>query len=219
MYHKIRITVVSLAVMAICALSSSATLSYFTDTDASSNSFTIGNASTALAIYDDEAGGSGHVFDASNYVLTDNLDIPFYLQATNDGNIPVYQRFRVVIPKALASVVTLSVPIDGCTIVSTVESTCSNANYTITYKPSVNDIYAEYYIISNSAIDVNESTEEWPTTEIKIGNISGVDNSLFACANNNNDCVLGISAYSDVIQTTGFTNAIDAFANFTETYN
>ena len=205
MYHRIRITVVSLIAIAICVLSSGATLSYFTDSVATTNNFTVGNASTSLAIYNDVAGGSEHLFNASSYTLTNNLDIPYYLQATNNGNIPVYQRFRVVIPKDLASVVTLNVP--------------TNDNYTVTYDPSVNDTYAEYYIVSNTMLAVGNTTAEWPTTSIHIGNLSGVDNSLFTCANNNaNSCVLGISVYSDAIQAAGFTSATQALANLAETY-
>ena len=205
MYHKIRITVVSLIVIAICVLSSGATLSYFTDSVATTNNFTVGNASTSLAIYNDVAGGSEYLFDADDYDLIDNLDIPYYLQATNDGNIPVYQRFRVVIPKDLASVVTLN--------------TSTNSNYTVTYDPSVNDTYAEYYIVSNTALAVGNTTAEWPTISIHIGDISGVDNSLFTCANSNaNNCVLGISVYSDAIQVAGFTSAAQALANLAETY-
>ena len=205
MYHKIRITVVSLIAIAICVLSSGATLSYFTDSVATTNNFTVGNASTSLAIYNDVAGDSEHLFNASSYTLTSNLDIPYYLQATNDGNIPVYQRFRVVIPKDLASVVTLNTP--------------TNSNYTVTYKPSVNEAYAEYYIVNNTALAVGDTTAEWPTTSIHIGDISDVDNSLFTCANGNaNNCVLGISVYSDAIQAAGFTSAAQALANLVETY-
>lgn len=214
MYHKIRITVVSLIAVAICVLSSGATLSYFTDSKSTTNHFVVGNASTSLAIYDDVTGDEYHVLDDSEYTVVANgvlknntklSGIPFYLQATNDGNIPVYQRFRVVIPKDLASVVTLNTP--------------TNSNYTVTYDPSVNDTYAEYYIVSNTALAVGNTTAEWPTTSIHIGDISGVDNSLFTCANSNaNNCVLGISVYSDAIQAAGFTSAAQALANLVETY-
>ena len=224
MYRKIRITVISLVTMAICVLSSTATLSYFTDTDAKTNDFTVGNASTSLAIYD-ELTNSRRVFDAGRYMLTDNLDIPFYPQATNDGNIPVYQRFRVVIPIDLAQVVTLNLPAmdEGCVISTASENTCSNSDYTIVYKPSVNventSTYAEYYITSNNVLGVDSTTSEWPITGIHISGISGVDNSLFVCANNNNNsCVLGVNVYSDAIQTTGFSSAVDAFEDFAETF-
>lgn len=222
MYRKIRITVASLAVMIICLLSSTATLSYFTDTQVATNNFIVGNASTVLAIYNHESGDSEHVFNAEDYTLTNGLDIPFYLQATNDGNIPVYQRFRVVIPISLADVVSINLP--DCVISPATDNTCSNSNYTVTYNPSVSvedtPTYAEYYIVSNNILDVEGETAEWPTESIHIGNLSGVeDNSLLTCENNDsNNCVFGISTYSDVIQTTGFTSATNAFENSLETY-
>ena len=227
MYHKIRITVVSLVVMVICVLSSAGTLSYFTDTDSATNDFVVGNASTELKIYGDSAGENE--FDASGYTLTDNLNIPFYPQATNDGNIPVYQRFRVVIPIALAGKITLALPTmnDNCVVETVANHTCSNANYTVKYNPSVvvenEPTYAEYYIIGNSELAVNGKTSKWPMEGIKIGNIYSVNDydSLLTCAvgdNSGNNCTLGIRTYSDVIQATGFMDALDAFTGVGETY-
>ena len=123
MHRKIRITIVSLMVMIACMISSVGTLSYFTDTDGATNSFTVGNASTVLSMYDDVSGDEKREFDASRYSpLTDGMDdIPFYLQATNSGNIPVYQRFRVVIPIGLEDVVTLKLPTDESCNIKTVD--------------------------------------------------------------------------------------------------
>ena len=222
MYHKIRITVVSLAVVAICMLSSATTLSYYTDTASQSNNFTIGNASTALKIYKNDTGDAE--LNPSEYTLTDGLTVPFYLQATNDGNIPVYQRFRIVIPIALAQVVELNLPTmdEGCTIDTTRESTCSNADYIVTYKPSVQSenapVYAEYYIASKHVLGLTQQSAKWPTLGLRIGEISNVDSNLFTCSGDNNNCVLGIGAHSDVIQTTGFNNVSEAFAHLTENY-
>ena len=230
MYHKIRITVVSLIVMTLCVLSSVATLSYFTDTDVATNTFVVGNASTKLMIYDDvSTAGNYQVLDASDekYNLVPGLDIPFYLEATNDGNIPVYQRFRVVIPIALRSVIMLDLP--DCAIDTTIEagvSECSNVDYTVTYNPAVlvgeTPTYAEYYIVSNLPVAKNGKTKEWPTSMIKIGEITDEQKSLFVCPvsdSSDNNCTLGISAYSDAIQTTGFDNATEAFQSLTvETY-
>lgn len=236
MYHKIRITVVSLVVIAMCVLSSVGTLSYFTDTDSATNNFVVGNASTKLAIYDDVTSDEYHVLDASEYtvvangVLKNNTElpgIPFYLQATNDGNIPVYQRFRVVIPKALSSVVTLNLPTmsENCSINTSSESTCRNDSYIVNYKPSVagdNNEYAEYYIMSVNALAKDGKTTEWPTVELKIGSITPDMESLFVCPTSDdsgNNCTLGIRAYSDAIQTTGFVGGVEnAFASFRETY-
>ena len=225
MYHKIRITVVSLVVVAITVLSSTATLSYFTDTDGATNNFVVGNASTKLVIYNNAAGGENNLFEASDYTLTDKLSIPLYLQAENNGNIPVYQRFRVVIPITLAGVVTLNLPEmdDNCTIVTTSENTCSNDDYTVTYKPTVSvdnaPEYAEYYIVSNSVLAKDDKTVKWPTTGLYIDGLSDANKALFTCEAGDNSCVLGIGIYSDAIQTTGFTNgAVSAFADFPETY-
>ena len=225
MYHRIRIATVSLVAIAICLLSSTGTLSYFTDTDAQTNSFTVGNASSALAVYDDVTTETKRLFDASRYTLVDGREMPFYPEATNDGNIPVYQRFRVVIPKALAKFVTLELPTmnDNCTVTTTSINTCKNNDYTVTYNPSVDvnsePTYAEYYIVSNNPLGVGNTTANWPTTKILINGISEADKALFTCADNtNNNCTLGISIYSDVIQTTGFTDALSAFANLAETY-
>lgn len=224
MYHKIRITVVSLVAITICLLSSTGTLSYFTDTDAQTNSFTVGNASSALVIYDDITSGTENILDTDDYSpLEDPTNVPFYPKATNDGNIPVYQRFRVVIPIALADVVAIQLPEmdNDCTVTTTSENTCSNEYYTVTYKPSVDAeqvVFAEYYITSNNIIPVGGTTTEWPLTGIRFEGISGVDSSLFTCENSNNNCALGINVYSDVIQTTGFTDALSAFANLAETY-
>lgn len=225
MHRKIRITILSLAVMVACMLSSVGTLSYFTDTDGSINNFTIGNASTVLAIYDDVDGEEKQVFDANRYSpLTDNMDdVPFYLQATNSGNIPVYQRFRVVIPIGLEDVVTLKLPTDdSCMIKTVAEHNCSNDDYDITYKPYDAEANkpAEYDIVSLNALSVTGAgsvTREWPTEGIRINGISDVNRDLFECAeDNDNNCTLGINVYSNAIQATGFTDAITAFENFTE---
>ena len=222
MYHKIRITVVSLVAMTICLLSSSATLSYFTDTEGTTNNFTIGNASTSLALYSDKNGEQ--VFVPSADPLMDNKDIPFYLEATNDGNIPVYQRFRVVIPIALANVVTLNLPAGNDCKVETVDNKiCSDDDYTIKYNASVEvenkPTYAEYYVTYNHILPVDGKTSRWPLTGVHIDGLSDTNKSLFTCANNDsNNCVFGISAYSDAIQTSGFPNAIEAFEEFGETY-
>lgn len=239
MYHRIRITVVSLVVIAIMMLSSVATLSYFTDTDSKTNDFAVGNAKTTLVIYDEVSDASSrhqivegdytvvdkHVLKYASSAAEEQLDIlPFYLQATNDGNIPVYQRFRVVIPIALANVVSLDLPntYNGCDVKTVENNTCSNADYTITYKSSVSvedtPTYAEYYIVSNSKLAVNGKTKEWPINGIKFGVISSLDESLFVCDENDSNCAVGVKAYSDAIQTAGFQTAAGAFASVGETY-
>lgn len=241
MYHRIRITVVSLVVMAIVMLSSVATLSYFTDTDSKVNDFAVGNAKTTLVIYDEVSDAdSRHEIVASDYTAVTNhvikcascttdeqleLDsLPFYLQATNDGNIPVYQRFRVVIPIALANVVSLDLPntYNGCNVKTVENNTCSNTDYTITYNPSVSvedkPTYAEYYIVSNSKLAVDGKTKEWPINGIKFGDISSLDESLLTCGENDDNCAVGVKAYSDVIQTAGFQTAVEAFAGAGKTY-
>lgn len=226
MHRKIRITIVSLMVMIACMISSVGTLSYFTDTDGATNSFTVGNASTVLSMYDDVSGDEKREFDASRYSpLTDGMDdIPFYLQATNSGNIPVYQRFRVVIPIGLEDVVTLKLPTDESCNIKTVDGhKCSNDDYNITYKPYNDEANkpAEYDIVSMNALSVTgvgSVTREWPTVGIKINGISDANKDLFECVEgNDNNCTFGIKVYSNAIQTTGFTDAVTAFENFTET--
>ena len=226
MYYKIRITVVSLMLITVCVLSSAGTLSFFTDSDSTQNDFTIGNASTELVLYKDT---NYTLFDTMDLdPLTDGMqDIPYYLQATNNGNIPVYQRFRVVIPIELANVLTLKM--DNCTLVvdntDTDVSRCENTNYNIVYNKSVDientPTYAEYYIVSKSELGVGAKTSEWPTAAIAVGNISDVEDfdQIATCEDNDvNKCSFGVRAYSDVIQTTGFTSAIQAFENLTEKY-
>ena len=229
MYHKIRITAVSLVVIVICILSSAGTLSYFTDTDGVTNNFTLGNAATELKKYGDVSSEEPQAI--STEPVTDNSLYAFHLQARNIGNIPVYQRFRVVIPIEFAGLVTLTIPdMEECTLttaVGTMEtSTCSNDNYTVTYDPSVEvenvATYAEYYIVSKAPLVVDGLTAEWPTSEINFGNISSVENyrNILSCGDDVNNCVLGIGIYSDVIQTAGFADgAVEAFENFTESYN
>lgn len=230
MYHKIRIAIVSLVVITIVMLSSVGTLSYFTDTDGKTNDFMVGNASTALTVYDDISSEPWRELDASNYrnkPLVSEMLIPYYLQATNNGNIPVYQRFRVVIPIALADVLTLKV--DGCVWQADPDdgdkSLCNTTNYNVTYDKSVDNTYAEYYIVNNRILDVGEATDEssgWPTVAIEVGDIpnSSSLNEIIECKNNDpNDCSLKVKAYSDIIQTTGFNSAMEAFEGFTETYN
>lgn len=223
MYRKIRIVVASLVVMAMCVLSSVGTLAYFTDTDSKSNEFTIGNASSELSIFKD---ANGTPFSTNSLSpLTDNMsDIPYYLQAENTGNIPVYQRFRVVIPIALEGAITLGLP---CTLGSLVDDvrTCDSDDYTVKYDSSVDventPTYAVYYITSKSPLGVGQKTAEWPVTAIKVGNISSVENldNVTQCDNNDaNNCTFGIRAYSDVIQTTISGVAASAFDGFTETY-
>ena len=230
MYHKIRITVASLVIMTTCMLSSVSTLSYFTDSDTKTNSFTIGNISTTLAVYDDVASEPWREFDESNYETDGHLlpdtdySIPFYMQATNDGNVTVYQRFRVVIPSTLADFVELALPEDMGTCDARIE-TCSNEHYSITYDDDVvvekegeePITYAEYYIVSIDKLAQGGVTNSngWPIVGIKI-NIpaEGDYGTLFTCADDSrNNCALGINVYSDAIQTTGFVDAEDAFTD------
>lgn len=220
MFNRIRITVAALVIMAICTLSSTMTLSYFTDTQTSKNEFTVGNASTSLAVYDDISGSERQTFVASTYSPLVDREIPFYLQATNTGNIPVFQRFRVVIPKALASAITLILPnMNDCKVETAPEQKCENTNYTVTYSPNVSDTYAEYYITSNTELAIDGTTVEWPTASLKINGIADIDQSDFTCSDvSANNCKLWINVYSDTIQTTGFMNAEDAFINLAETY-
>lgn len=209
MYRKIRIAVVSLVLTTACVLSSSATLSYFTDVDSETNTFTVGSISTMLAIYGDNDGTIPFAEPDEPIV---NGTIPFYLQAENDGNVKVYQRFRVVIPSALADVVTLDLP---CTVVN---NTCSTTNYIVTYNPAVNETDAEYTITSKAVVAVGGVTNRWPVRGIVIDGITDVDQSLFTCENGSNDCVLGITTYSDAIQAAGFSDAVSAFASLTGTH-
>ena len=245
MYHKIRITVASLAVMAICFVSSTGTLSYFTDSDSKSNDFVVGSASTNLTVYSASTGGNDNILNPSDYKLVNGhavydcetadspcvtvSEIPFYPQAENNGNIPVYQRFRVVIPFELREVITITLPCSLEPDADDVEvSTCEDDNYSITYNPSVlvedTPTYAEYYIISKAALGMERTTAEWPATAIKIGDLSSVTNLAdhMTCGDANSgtsNCSLGVKTYSDVIQTAGFIDAKTAFTEFTETYN
>ena len=222
MYRKIRITVMSLVVMSIVMLSSVGTLSYFTDTDEATNNFLVGNAATELKIYSDDAGENEFVVPAE--ALEDGTEIAFYPQATNTGNIPVFQRFRVVIPIGLEDVVTPKLPTDdSCAVKTTETHTCSNSDYTIIYKPydSEANTPAEYDIVSNNILALGSKTSRWPMTGIKFGDISSIDSEVYTCANGDrNNCMFGVNIYSDVMQTTGSINgAISAFENFTVTNN
>ncbi len=191
MFQKVRITVASIAIIALCLLSSTFTLSYFTDTDGSTNNFKVGHAASALSIFKDSAGETPFV--ASDYTLEQGMDIPFYIEAENTGNIPVYQRFRVVIPADLTGLITLETP--------------PTDKYTVTQSANV------YYIVSTGVLTVDETTEHWPTVAIHIGNIPS-DMSPYECSDaTDNNCVLGLNVYSDVIQTTGFDSATAAFAS------
>ena len=216
MYKSIRVAVASLIVMMICVLSSTLTLSYFTDTVTQSSDFTIGNASTELEVEFQRAD--------TNAPITNGEMIPFSLQATNDGNIPIFQRFRIVIPIDLSNAVSLSLAGNDCKNTGTSASgLCSNENYTITYNESVsienNARYAEYYIVSQEPLSVGDKTAEWLNLpQFEIGDIPSAGSEPYTCESGNNSCVLGIKFYSDSIQTTGFENAEQAFENFTETY-
>lgn len=232
MYHKIRITVASLVIVTVCMLSSAMTLSYFTDSDVKTNSFAIGNVSTALTIYDDVTSEPWREFDEANHgtLLSDtDYDIPFFMQATNDGNVTVYQRFRIVIPSTLADFVELALPDDMGTCDAKTE-TCSNEHYSIAYDGNVvvekegeePTTYAEYYIVSKDALVQNGATNSngWPIVGIKI-NIpaEGDYGALFTCTDGSrNNCALGINVYSDAIQAAGFANAEAAFVGTGETY-
>ena len=79
--------------------------------------------------------------------------------------------------------------------------------------------YVVYYFVSNKALGVGEKTSEWPFESIAISGLTSANLSLFTCeGNNNNNCVLGIDVYSDVIQTNG-TDATNPFKDFVEIYN
>ena len=229
MYRRIRITVASLATILLCLAGSSMTLSYFTDTQSQENRFVIGNASTSMTIYSDAAGTIP--FSAEAHAIVEQDPMPFYLRATNNGNIPVYQRFRIVIPIELADKVALNM--SGCTLAPVTnqptQQSCSLSNYDVLYDSSVKvdntPTYAEYYITSKDILTVNgatNTTASWPTTNLTFSNISSLTSeqkdTLFGCGNDANNCVLGIKTYSDAIQTAGADSAIEAFGRIGETY-
>ena len=215
MYRSLKIMVASIVAIGLSVIGSSMTIAYFTDTDEQTNNFVVGNASTELKTYD--AAGE---LNPSNYeALEDGDTIVFRLKATNNGNINVYHRFRVVLPIAARDAVTLTLDgMGGCDVRTAANNTCENASYLATYNPSVGGAYAEYYIMSKAVLTKDNSTVEWPTAQLNIVALSGVDTSIFTCASGDNSCVLGVRAYSDAIQTTGFDNVVTAFQNFTETY-
>ncbi|MBR2709999.1 hypothetical protein IKE72_02890 [Candidatus Saccharibacteria bacterium] len=214
MHGKLKIMLASLAAIAMSIVGSSMTIAYFTDTDGGVNNFVVGHASTALTIYDD----GGELNPASYEPLEDTQHITFRMKAVNDGNIKVYQRFRLVLPVALADAVTLNLEgMNGCDVRTATSNTCENDNFIANYNPSVNG-RAEYYIMSKSILEKNAATTEWPTASLDIANLSAVDQSQLVCENGANSCVLGVGAYSDAIQTTGFNSVTEAFQNFTETY-
>ena len=222
MYSRVRVAVASLALVVMCMVGSTGTLSYFMDSKGVTNNFTVGNASTELAIYDDVT-GDRRFLNAGDYSpLEEGTEVPFYLQARNTGNIPVYQRFRIVIPVALKDSVTLDLSADSCMVTSA--DACSDAKFAVIYDPSVSvnnvEMYAEYYIVSNQVLGVDEVTAEWPLNKIIFDNMSGVSEESLTCTGGSNSCAFGVGVYSDVMQTTGFTaGAVKAFESFTETYN
>lgn len=215
MYKSLKIMVASIVAIGLSIVGSSMTIAYFTDTDEQMNNFVVGNASTELKIYDE----NGELNPSSAEPLVDGDSITFRLKAENNGNINVYHRFRVVLPIAARDAITLT--LDGmgdCDVRTVANNTCENANYLATYNPSVGGAYAEYYIMSKAILTKNSATVEWPTARLNIVNLSGVDSAATTCAGGENNCVLGVQAYSDAIQTTGFDNVVTAFQNFTETY-
>ncbi|MBR2725763.1 hypothetical protein IKE87_00625 [Candidatus Saccharibacteria bacterium] len=215
MHKRIKIMVASIIAIGMSIVGSTMTIAYFTDTDEQINNFVIGNAATELKIYDN----NGELDPSSYEPLEDGTTINFRLKAANNGNINVYQRFRVVLPIALRDAVTLTLDsMGGCDVKTVAGNTCENANYLATYSPSVNSTYAEYYIMSKAVLSKNATTAEWPTAQINIAGLSVVDRTLLTCENGNNSCVLGVRAYSDAIQTTGFDNVVSAFQSFTEVY-
>ncbi len=215
MHKQIKILVASIVAIGMCIIGSSATIAYLTDTEQQVNNFTVGRASTTLTIYDDSG-----VLDPSSYSpIEDGTTVTYHLKAENDGNISVYQRFRVVLPIALKDAVTLTLSDMGdCDVRTATNNTCENTNYIATYNPSVNSTYAEYYIMSKAKLDVSATTVEWPTAQINFVSVSTIDSSLLTCGGGSNSCVLGVRAYSDAMQTTGFNSVTEAFQNFTETY-
>ncbi len=209
MYQRIRIAVVALVAITLSVLSSGMTLSYFSDTDGKTNSFTIGRASVKLSITDE----TGAPFVVPTEPVVDGSSIGFLLSATNDGNIPVYQRFRVVIPIALAGKVTLG--LDNCEMTG---GACENTNYQISYEPAVAGTYAEYYIVLKTVLAAGATTAKSPTLSLNFSGISEEDGAALTCVSSDNNCVFGIKTYADVIQTTGFASASAAFANIEESY-
>lgn len=215
MYRSLKIMVASVVAIGLSIIGSSATIAYFTDTDEQTNNFVVGNASTELKIYD----ANGELNPSDYSPLEDTDTITFRLKATNNGNINVYQRFRVVLPIAMRDAVTLT--LDGmgdCDVRTAANHTCENANYFATYNPSVGGAYAEYYIMSKAVLAKDSATVEWPTAQLNIVSLSGADSTPLTCGGGENNCALGVRAYSDAIQTTGFDNVVTAFQNFTETY-
>ncbi len=224
MYNKIRIATAAGALAVICIASSSGTLSYFTDTAESSNSFAVGRVASELHIYKDTLGSTFMNSDyGEGHPITAGESIPYYLQAENTGNIDAYQRFRIVVPISVASAIDLKFAGDiaDCNAKTAENNTCDGELYKVTYDDSVNvedtPTYAEYYIESKNFLAKGGTTEPWPTTAIVIENTTE-DLSSLSCGEASNNCTLGIKVYSDTIQAYGFNDVGAAFADFKETY-
>ena len=208
----------------ICIASSSGTLSYFTDTVETSNSFAVGRVASELHIYKDTLGST---FMNSDYdgehPIEAGQPIPYYLEAENTGNIDAYQRFRIVIPITFKDVISLKLygNLSSCDV--KVSDVCENEDYKVTYDDSVEvesvPTYAEYYIESKNILAKDGKTANWPTSALYIEeNTENIDLSELACGESSNNCTLGVKVYSDTIQTYGFDDVSSAFVNFTETY-
>ena len=220
---KRKVLAIALAIICLGVAGSTATLSYFTDTSEVTNNFTIGTTdiqffrwySPIARFYNsEEAPGVNERYEnwlgASSNMLVGGKSVPLYPYVSNTGNIDVYVRMRMYIPRGLYDKYVTFDQADG--IVSISAENQENTEWLRASKDVEIDgkAYREVTYYRKDPLAPRKQTSVAPITSIGLSrDVIGEDIDLSGFVDENGKLVVKMGA--DAVQAHGFESAVKAF--------
>lgn len=227
---KRKILVLSLAIIAFSIADSMLTLSYFTDSDSSTASFTVGRvkirtiaASIGRYTADSQYSDAEILQDASKYAdylnekctnLFSDVDKPakcmrnIFVQ--NTGTVPVYVRVRVQIPRD-AYLDDVDIELGGSKEYEVSESSGFVTCFADASKRCHEYVFTRLQPLAAGAMTTNPSMTAMTYSGIaQVSTEDGEEGSSEGVNLTN----MGIKVYAQAIQAQGFSSATEAFSNY-----
>ena len=190
---RIKILVLSLVVAALAITCSNTTIAFFTDSDNSINTFTVGNVAITNTM--SQSGVCAEMQKDDECVESFTIE--------NIGPVDAYVRIRVLVPTSLLSdsSPTLNITANGEFVESINTITISEIEYN-EFVSTAENLLASGEVYNTSEISFEYILDSTATVEGE-----GTETSA-------NPADLGIRIYAEAIQAQGFANATEAFNNF-----
>lgn len=216
---KKKILVITLLVMLAAIAAAGATLAYFTDTDAVTNTFTVGNVKielleSKLHRTEDAADDAAILADAENYAqylaqAGKNIVPGVYVRKVpyirNTGSNAAYIRLRMLVPANLW-------PLLSCVYTDEAYTDGSIAEPVEMDRVTIDGVeYVQYAFVYQQALAAKEMTY-WPAFwQFKLNETVTAED---IAAQNLQDATFHIVLQADAIQADTFATAAEAFAAF-----